>query len=371
MRTGFSIRTKLLLVALLLLLIPWMSYIYVRDLKTFLLSGQESALSLTSRAVATVLHDRPELFTEDTQIKPEDNDDNDIYATPLPDFIALNGDLSDWGEQSTQALTYLPEDDLLNTENNTSVKHLLGYRGNFMYGFFEVVDNSVQLRKRGFLRVDAADHIRITLQDPGPSERRYTLIAREPGRMSVYLMDEAWQYPITGKPNYDIAAEIKLTDEGYNVEVRIPRFMLSSETRLSLAVVDVDDPESLAIEALIPTTPQSENDDLSRILVQSPEIAKILKGLDRSDTRIWVIDSEKRVRTVVGDISSNDSTEALNKPSSATGLEYVWESIRYYYNKSLQTIFAFIIDQPTADFEDIESSVDKRNDPYYRTSITR
>ena len=173
MRTGFSIRTKLLLVALLLLLIPWMSYIYVRDLKTFLLSGQESALSLTSRAVATVLHDRPELFTEDTQVRPEDND---IYATPLPDFIVLNGELDDWGEQTTQAVTYRLDSNSGNRENDTSVRHLLGYRGNFMYGFFEVIDSSVQLRKRGFLRVDAADHIRITLQDPGPSERRYTCL---------------------------------------------------------------------------------------------------------------------------------------------------------------------------------------------------
>ena len=63
-RTGFSIRTKLLPVALLLLLIPWMSYVYVRDMKGFLISGQEDALTLLSRAVATVLHDRPELFTQ-------------------------------------------------------------------------------------------------------------------------------------------------------------------------------------------------------------------------------------------------------------------------------------------------------------------
>ena len=54
MRANFSIRTKLLLVTLLLLLLPWVSYIYVRDMKSFLLSGQEDALSLTARAVATV-----------------------------------------------------------------------------------------------------------------------------------------------------------------------------------------------------------------------------------------------------------------------------------------------------------------------------
>jgi len=102
LRAGFSIRTKLLLVALLLLLIPWMSYIYVRDMKTFLLSGQEDALSLTARAVATVLHDRPEMFAEDSSFQNPDSRENDIYAVPLPNYININGDLSDWGELAKQ-----------------------------------------------------------------------------------------------------------------------------------------------------------------------------------------------------------------------------------------------------------------------------
>lgn len=46
----FSIRSKLLLVALALLLIPWMGYQYVREMKSFLLHGQENALLLTARA---------------------------------------------------------------------------------------------------------------------------------------------------------------------------------------------------------------------------------------------------------------------------------------------------------------------------------
>lgn len=50
---GLSIRSKLLLVALALVLIPWMGYEYVRDMKSFLLRGQENALSLTARAIAT------------------------------------------------------------------------------------------------------------------------------------------------------------------------------------------------------------------------------------------------------------------------------------------------------------------------------
>ena len=332
MRAGFSIRTKLLLVALLLLLVPWMSYVYVRDMKTFLLSGQEQALSLTSRAVATVLHDRPELFTEDSQIPDPDSTSNEIYAAPLPNYINLNGDLSDWGEQLTQLETFdvSSVSESSETQNVFSVDHVLAYRGNFIYALFRVRDEEVVFRQREFLRVDTADHIRVALQEPGRAEQRYTLIAGDEGRMSIYLMDTAWQYPITGEPNYDLAAELAVTEEGYNVELRIPRFMLSSDTKVRLMVADVDDPDTLAIEALVATTPQSETDEFSKLLVQSPEIAKILKGLDRADTRIWVIDDQKRVRTVVGNLLTDNDDLNQQKPSSdLDGWQYAWAMARY------------------------------------------
>lgn len=357
MRAGFSIRTKLLMVALLLLLIPWMSYVYVRDMKTFLLSGQENALSLTSRAVATVLHDRPELFAEDIIINPDDTDENEIYAVTLPAYINLNGDLSDWGEQASQATTYVADRENIAdpTIGSISVDHLLGYRGNFIYALFKVADDSVVFRQRGFLRINTADHLRLTLRAPDRPEQRYTLIARDSGRMSIYLMDKDWQYPITGKPNYDLAAELGLTNDGYNVELRIPRFMVSSDTRIKLEVADVDDPESLEIEALVTTTPKNDDENFSRLFFKSPEIAKILKALDRSDARIWVFNKQKRPTAVVGNIIP----ESDYKPSPEGD---IWDTLRYYYTNSLQTIFSYIIEQPTADLQEQNASVQQRND---------
>lgn len=357
MRTGFSIRTKLLLVALLLLLIPWMSYIYVRDMKTFLLSGQQQALTLTSRAIATVLHDRPELFDADS----DSADDNEIYAAPLPNYININGDLSDWGEQLKQAETFSPSpvESLINSENVVQVTHALGYRGNFIYAFFKVEDETVRFRPSGFLRVDTADHVRITLQNPDRPAKRYTLIASQAGRMSIYIMDEQWQYPITGDPNYELAAEMALTETGYNVELRIPRSLISSETRINMAVADVDDAETMQQEALVHTTPQNDADEPSKLSVQSPEIAKILQGLDREETRIWVFSRDKSVRNVVGNLITEENEDELDKPSDASGLSYLWEMARYYYNRSLQTIFSFIIEQPVGG---ADRSVEERND---------
>jgi len=60
--TRFPLRAKLALVALVLLVLPWAGWLYVREMERFLLSAQEEALAATARAVATALHERPKLL---------------------------------------------------------------------------------------------------------------------------------------------------------------------------------------------------------------------------------------------------------------------------------------------------------------------
>jgi len=71
----FSLRTKLALVTLVLLALPWAGYRYVREMERFLLEGQEQALLATARAVATALHDRPRLMrarpSRDSELRRE------------------------------------------------------------------------------------------------------------------------------------------------------------------------------------------------------------------------------------------------------------------------------------------------------------
>ncbi len=62
MKLRFGLRAKLLAVALVLAPIPWLGYRYVKEMEAVLREGQEQALAATARAVATALHDRPELL---------------------------------------------------------------------------------------------------------------------------------------------------------------------------------------------------------------------------------------------------------------------------------------------------------------------
>ena len=60
--TRFPLRAKLALVALVLLVLPWAGWLYVREMERFLLAAQQETLAATARAVATALHERPKLL---------------------------------------------------------------------------------------------------------------------------------------------------------------------------------------------------------------------------------------------------------------------------------------------------------------------
>jgi two-component system, OmpR family, sensor histidine kinase ChvG len=339
-RFGFSIRTKLALVTILLLAIPWTAYVYVRDMKTFLLAGQENALTLTVRAIATVLHDRPELFLSDEE-EVLTAEPGDIYAHPLPSYINLDGGLEDWGEQILSSTTFA-----MNLEGelaeNLLVRHTVGYRGAYVFAFFDVEDDFYVSRNLEWLRLDTSDQLRITLQSPAVGENRYLFTAEEPGRMSVYLMDLAWEYPLSGDPNYDMAANIQSSNNGYRIELRIPRYLLSSDARIKMEIVDVDDSLGRSVQDIVPFNPETASDSLSRVVVSSPEITRILRSLDRPDSRIWVLDEGGNIRTVLGELGQLDDDIQSN-----TTFGY-FSQLEQAYNRLIAYVFA-LIEEPTVD----------------------
>src|SRR5437764_667070 len=57
-----TLRAQVVLVALVLAVIPWLGYLHVKQMEALLREGQEQALLATARAIATALHDRPQLL---------------------------------------------------------------------------------------------------------------------------------------------------------------------------------------------------------------------------------------------------------------------------------------------------------------------
>ncbi|MCG6873431.1 MAG: hypothetical protein LJE84_14210 [Gammaproteobacteria bacterium] len=325
-----SIRGKLLLTALVLFLIPWTGYHYVREMKQFLLQGQENALHLMARAVATVLNDRDELFFPDTGVA-DAAERYELYAYPLEHFIRLDGDTSDWGDLQSRASWYADTDPLACSERydpaSLSFRHVLAYRGDYLYAFFQVRDETRVYRDIRFRRLDNSDHLRVTLRNPDEEPRRYILTAAEPGRMSVYAMDPDWIYPLTGTPVYEMTADWRESDDGYVVELRLPRFQLRRGARLTFAVGDVDDKWRRNLERLVSTSPFPGTGHLQHLVYHSPEFEKIMRGIDQPGARISVIDRQRRIRARRDALDSVAKTPPEGTGWFATALDQVYRLV--------------------------------------------
>jgi two-component system sensor histidine kinase ChvG len=333
----FSIRTKLLVVALAMLLIPWMGYEYARQMHAFLLRGQERALLLTARAIATVFHDRPELFSPETGVPEVIGDERSLYAYPISRHPVIDGEADEWTEFSDEAHTY---DNNRRFEcgadydpESLSYQALFAYRDRYFYALLEVRDDTVVYRDLRYRHLDNSDQLRMTIQAPDGTLSRYLFTASEPGRMSVYRMREDWATPVTGKPLYEFRAAMKPTKDGYRIELRMPRYLVAGEARIELTVVDVDDPSERRVARWISTSPEPGHDKLGRVLLQSPELTRILKGLDRPAARITVIDKDGQARAVIGNIDSEPPPKEPDTGTTAWAMARLNKLLRPLYKR--------------------------------------
>jgi hypothetical protein len=100
-RPRLAIPAKLLLVSSLLLLIPWVGFLYVRELERLLLRVQEQGLVSTARAVATALNDRPNVLLSGEVYSVPASPERDLRVPNLAKPIVADGRTADWEQEGT------------------------------------------------------------------------------------------------------------------------------------------------------------------------------------------------------------------------------------------------------------------------------
>lgn len=356
MRIG--IRFKLLVLSLFLFTIPWLGYQYVWELESFLRVGQEQTMVGTARAVATALHERPNLFDKQASYLQDVKPGTDLYAHKIIDPIRLDGNLDDWIDYRHHAVTYDEKymlsqttsyNDIASTESgyrkeDLQFEHMVGIYNDYLYGYFQVTDDHVVMRPKNSLRVDRNDFLYIALTDQNNHYHRYIVANRESGWIAAY---ELGQDPTSYRP---LATELRIqghweiTEQGYNIELRMPLTMVAD--KIAFMISDVDNSEQPDIELRIGTANPDHPDSLGTVLVPSPEIEQIVRGLKHSGARVWVVDKHKRVMARSGDIQSSIGLQtniASNNDNSA------WSHLEQTY---LLPLYYQVLTRPPAHFVD-------------------
>jgi two-component system sensor histidine kinase ChvG len=333
-----TIPLKLLLVSSLLLLIPGLGLQYVRELEKLLLQAQEQGLVATARAVATALNDRPNVLLSGEVYSLPLSPDRDIQVNNLPSPIVVDGRAADWDQPGVTIHDYVAPGSAFLPGAPFSFKYRIGRHGNGVYVLFEVSDDRVVLCDPNRPEPFACDHLQIAVVTADDEFLRFAIDAPGDGPVSTWLM------PVGGPrvPDNRIRGVWRDTPEGYLVELRLPRTLIGP--RLSFAVVDVDDPETRTLVGELATAGTGAREELGTVLVPSPEISDIIKGLGRARSRIWVVDVNRRVLAHAGSLRPPAGSEPESARTPWDRLAEAW----------VHPFFRHLLTQPAFDFKDQE-----------------
>ena len=322
--------------SLILLAIPWVGYRYILEVENFLRQGQERTLSGTAQAVATALHDRPQLFEPVAASGQEGN--RLLYARTLAKPIIMDGQMDDWNAQNVKKIQY--RDD---RNPGFSFTQQIGKYDQFLYLMFDVKDIDVETLNNKDTAHDQVDQLELTLGRNNTEPLRFRLLLARVPRVAALRMLAA----ATGESGESFIADDRIegawqkSKSGYQLEVKIPLELLTG--KLGFDVIDVVNSRELqSVEHL------GTGDALLGVVIPGVEIDAILRGISRSTARIWVIDHLGRVLARTGSLQA-----APSKTSSPTGDQPWYKSwLRQLHTATLRRIYLSLMESPQKTFVD-------------------
>ncbi|TKB47720.1 proteobacterial dedicated sortase system histidine kinase [Thalassotalea mangrovi] len=337
--------SKLMLVASLLLAIPFIGYYYIADMETFLRKGQEQTLMGTARALATALHERPNLFNQQASFKKKLESGKDFLPAKIHQPIRLDGDLNDWqvASSATNSYDYRHQlgSDFAQSDVSLAFTSQIGRYAGHLYVYFQVTDDKVVFRPRNRLSITNNDFLEIATVDKDQQLQRYIVTSYQSGWVNAYRLPgigENQQFP---QPQSNIQGHWQQTPAGYIIELRMPESLLGEQ--IAFAITDIDGPQSAKIT--IGSADTRDSGQFGTFTVPSPDIERIIKAMGRSQSSIIVVDQHLRPLTRHGDIHSARGVfdTSLYQRSELNLLETVksWVMAPFYY---------FMMSRPSSDF---------------------
>ena len=348
----FTIRTKLFLASLSLLVIPWLGYRYIQDLENHLRHQQEQALLNHAAILATLLQDDIPPLPDHNAATPRGA--SHTYVRPLRSPIQLDGYGDDWiiYDERTE---HFSENDLLfsaqpYTTTDLGIHYRLGVYDDYLHLFLEVRDDAVIYQRPDTPDVIDSDHIRLSTLDPQGQLQRYRLTTLSPGWVAAQRIQQQTRRSTVYAAEPRIQGEWQASPQGYNVEVRIPINMLGQ--RWALAVADVDQPQRRDVETIMGSAHTERENTLGTLVFPVKEIETLMRRLSLPATRTWILDPAQRVLAAEGNLHPVGTAPSANQTQA-----------RSPFAHAMAVVYRWILQQPPAYIEDERAFVSRFYDP--------
>jgi len=145
-------------------------------MEKYLRFGQEQTLVGTARALATALHEREKLFNNQASFLPNVEQGKDLYGYKLTEAVNLDGLSSDWPDFNQRTHFYNQQQQLFANEPlSLNFKASVGKYNNYLYLFFQVVDNRVIFRGENTRSISNNDHLALSFSDANNKLNRFII----------------------------------------------------------------------------------------------------------------------------------------------------------------------------------------------------
>ncbi len=296
----FSLRYKLLLVSLAVLIIPYLGFDYLRQMESYLRDTLESTLVDTAYAIAGGLNNNYRLFNIYTN-----EQENSLYIHGLQRQVQLDGYTDDW-------LSYLDWSDIYQATNGDGSFRLIASSDDkYYYVFIQANDSSpLYATPAGSTKING-DHLILVFTDRNRTLQHYYFVPTGPGLIRPFRYEQRFdEYGVETQVQRDItniSAVWQRTATGYNIEMKIPAYVIGEYMGFILKDFDGN--------SLNPIASAGEDTFLSpnRLLRSSKLIENIILTQGSSEgRRTWVLDQFGQVLASDGSLKRAFPDNAFN-----------------------------------------------------------
>jgi two-component system sensor histidine kinase ChvG len=287
-----NLRRQLLLVSLLLLSLPWAGCQFVQEMEGALQHGQEQALLATSRAVATVLKDKPHLLYSQLSRSQETADSSlQLYARDASAPIIVDGYADGWdnpvhrsfGPVSYRALT----------------------RNNRLYLLISVTDSQVVYHDPRRLQSVTGDRLILRTAHG----REYLIATAAPGPVQARYRGSDGEYHWETR----IRGHWQDTLQGYTIELEMPLSILSG--RVGFAVIDDRDEADSQVQVWHGTIDPAFKHLPPRLIFSPKELQSLVASFSDSGLQLRIVNRDRWIISQAGDLrrlNTGNSTSNSN-----------------------------------------------------------
>ena len=281
---GPKLRTKLLLLAAILLFAPFLFYTLLVEVETLLVDAQMNNQISLANSVAILFNNQKSLFDD---LPTEIDESKDLIAQPLIGSVLLDGKALDWKVTEDVVSRKFGSED-------GSFTLRLGESINQLHGFLEVEDADFVPRDPTIISFESSDHLRVNYINRDGEQEEIAFTFSRPGVASAdtYLANKQGDDLVLYA---EVGAFLAETPKGVNIEFTLPMEIFGSLDIFAVTYVDVD-VNPIGSSQRTTTQPAADQEYFELVVYRSAPIIERIESLGFENTQVMIFDTMGRKR---------------------------------------------------------------------------